>query len=929
MLTILKIRKSLPEFNSYHPEIINIVQEHIKPGIMKKLTGNLNCWHDNLYIIRTTFFVLFLSFLFSGTYAQHEYREAPLNPEFIKYIRDYQEGRPGQYTPDGYKLDFIPSPVKLGFKNIPASGQLKSGEAFPGKFDLRDSNFVTVPKDQGGGTFGGNCVAFATMGSLESDWLRMGDRAYDLSEQNQAACYGFEWDYGTGATAIMPAAYLCRFDGPVLESQDPYNLNVHECNSSFNPVAFVPEVRWLPKDYDMLKRLLMDYGALPVSVHIDMSSYNDADKTYYYSGDEPANHAFLLCGWDDDKVTAGGTGAWIVKNSWGTSWADNGFVYVSYNDSKILSDITLYPYRWSTDDVDQIYMYDELGMVNTIRWETTATIFDYANAIVKFRTLKNQLITRIGTYTNTQGTRLDIRVYREFDGKRLTGIIDSLENIYVEYPGYHTFSLPFEVNGDFYIMIRYYTPGSYYPLPVEKYEQSDGEEWADPVIEKNVCWWGVQDTAWNMMDTLTEPANLCIRAYARNTNRISATVESDKEVSCLNSTVTFTAVTTGSPTAFRWDFGTDANPSAATTEGPHEVTYSSTGNKRVRLIVSGTGGTDTTILYNAVDIVDRITVNVERDTIETPARIALDLKAYGADTYIWEPADYLDKTTGNIVRLTPMTDGVFNYTVTGTQGDCSDSKTISVISNPRPLNDDVCEAIQIRPGGWIGKFTNAHATVQSNEPAPETGPGGCTTPLMWCTEAEGKLQHTIWFWFYGPETNQISIDTRGFDDQIAVYRAESCTDILNGNYLLVAANDDYYPADKQNAAAIEVMLALYDVKYFVQVDGSFGGQEGIMDLIFMAYPLGQQEISGQLNDLVSVYPNPGNGLFTIEVTNRTAGSLGIEVYSSNGRLIMKESYNDAKPVYTETLDLSGQPGGIYYMRIITGKTVSCRKLVIN
>jgi hypothetical protein len=219
--------------------------------------------------------------------------------------------------------------------------------------------------------------------------------------------------------------------------------------------------------------------------------------------------------------------------------------------------------------------------------------------------------------------------------------------------------------------------------------------------------------------------------------------------------------------------------------------------------------------------------------------------------------------------------------------------------------------------------------VEANEPAPETGPGGCTTPLMWCTEAEGKLQNTIWFWFLGPETNQISIDARGFDNQIAVYRAESCTDILNGNYMLVAANDDYYPAEQQNAAAIEVMLALNGFKYFVQVDGSFGGQEGIMDLIFMAYPLGQEETAGQMYDRVSVYPNPGNGQFTLQVSNRLSSTLEVEIFNGNGKLVMKEFYNDNQPVFTETFDLSSHPDGVYYLRVITGKSVSCQKVLIN
>lgn len=857
--------------------------------------------------------------------SQVQFKKSGLSPEYLEYLKNRKAGQTDEYTPQGYRLDYVPSPVKLHFRTVPENNALKSTQAFPARFDLRDSDLVTAVKDQGGGEFGGNCVAFATMGALESDWLQMDGVTWDLSEQNQAACYGFKWAYGTGATASMPAAYLTRFSGPVLESQDPYNLNDPTCHSGFNPVYYVPEVRWLPKDADLIKRLVMDYGALPVSVHIQYSDYNDADHTYYYDGDEAPNHSFLLCGWDDDKVTDGGTGAWIIKNSWSDQWGENGYVYVSYNDKQVLHDVTFYPYRWENDRVDQLYYYDELGVVYSLGWATTATNYDYASGLIKFHTTANRLIDRIGTYVLTQGAILDIEVYTGFDGKHLNGKIAEKHNIYVDYPGYHTFSMPFQRSGDFYVKVRYYTPGNDAPVPVEGYQKADGEEWADPVLTNNVCWYGINDTTWSLMDTLGEPANLCIRAYGRNLDKVSATVVSDKSVSCLNSDVTFSAVTTGEPDTYAWNFVDGADPATATGEGPHAVSYSSTGTKNVQLIVSGTGGSDTTVFYNAVEIVDAITVNVEQDTIVTPSRLDVELKAYGADTYAWSPSDNLDKTDGDIVTLTTTETGTLEYTVTGTQGDCSAQKTVTVISNPRPENDDVCEAMFLEADGKTRTYTNVNATVEVNEPAPESEIGSCETPLMWCYEAEGKLQHSVWFWFRGPETNLVSIDTRGLDDQIAVYRANTCEQILQGDAILVAANDDYYSNDF--AAALEQVLTFQDSIYYIQVDGSFGGAEGDFDLNLWQYPLGIEENTAGGDGSFIVYPNPGDGIFTLKVKDMTGQTLDVSIYNAAGQLVGGRSWQDAQPGATCNFDLTPQPAGIYYMKVITGEGAFTRKLV--
>ncbi len=71
---------------------------------------------------------------------------------------------------------------------------------------------------------------------------------------------------------------------------------------------------------------------------------------------------------------------------------------------------------------------------------------------------------------------------------------------------------------------------------------------------------------------------------------------------CPTQQVTFTDTSGGSTNSFTWDFGAGASPSNATGKGPHNVTYSTSGKKTVRLIVGGVIGNDTSTKVDLITI---------------------------------------------------------------------------------------------------------------------------------------------------------------------------------------------------------------------------------------------------------------------------------------------------------------------------------------
>jgi C1A family cysteine protease/PKD repeat protein len=855
--------------------------------------------------------------------AQKKPQYAPLNPEYLRYLEAKKNGTLKSETADGNKLGYIPSPMYLHFKEQHEGSMLKSTTELPAKYDLRTLGLVTPVKNQNGPR-GGNCWAFATLGSIESRWLVIGDEEYDLSEQNMVACSGFESGFGEGGNLLMSMAYLTRHSGPILESQNPYNPSVPTCLSNLNPVALVPEAHWVYGDRNLYKQAIMDYGGLFTSVHWDDLSFNETFNTFYYKGNEDVNHAWVVVGWDDLKLVPGASqvGAWIIKNSWAETWAEDGYAYCSYADSKHMDNAVYLPEKWENNEVDTLYMYDLLGPISSTGYSD-----DVAYGIAKYIAPEEQLVTKVGTFVNSEGSILDIEIYDDFDGNVTSNLLNSKSNIYIEFPGYYTFDLPTIVNGDFYIKIKYYTPGFTFPIGIERFEA----EYANPVIDTAVNWISPDGKSWNSCDpdSTNEGVNLTIRAYAVNLISPLALFESSKENVCLESSVTFTFLENDSVTSYDWNFGESASPATANGKGPHQVTYSSLGRKTISLSVNGPNGSDTKVRNDYINVVPGINVIIPESKDKIPVGMPYEITAFGADTYVWTPATYLDKTTGQTVVSTPAVPGDYTYIVTGYQGSCSATDTFTLSAKIRPPNDNVCDAIEIFPGGWLGKYTNGefynnrNATKEPNEPAPLEG--DCNTPLRWCEE--GGVQNSVWFWFTATPRGVVSFNTEGFDEQIAIYRADTCADILDGKGTLIAANDDYYPEEKFFAAALEAVTVEPGQKYFVQIDGSAGGKEGFFSMIFWDYPMGVDVIKE--SSVLDIYPNPGNGIYHFKTDISSSQPVILEVFNLSGQLLLDRNYGIQTGMFESSFDLKGQSPGIYQVRFIAGEKVIHKKIILQ
>ena len=202
-------------------------------------------------------------------------------------------------------------------------------------------------------------------------------------------------------------------------------------------MAYEMDARFLTKDINTIKQAVMTYGVIYTSFYWDGSYYNGSNYTYYYNGSDQSNHAVGIAGWDDTKVTAGGTGAWIIKNSWGAGWGQNGYFYLSYNDSQVNSEVCYYPSKLTVNDSSKIYLYDRHGEVIDYGFNS-----EVAYALVKFVTTNSYPITRIATWIASGNGTADVQIYGSFDGATLSDLLETVPTQSVVDNGYYTFDLP-------------------------------------------------------------------------------------------------------------------------------------------------------------------------------------------------------------------------------------------------------------------------------------------------------------------------------------------------------------------------------------------------------------------------------------------------------------------------------------------------------
>ena len=382
-------------------------------------------------------------------------------------------------------------------KNRDTADRLKI-ENLPAKYDSRALGRVTSIKDQHPY---GSCWSFSIMSAMESSLISSGlyQNDLDLSELHiiKYACqsvedplggtkgdsvrYMHDDKYDAGNDYILAYHILANWMGAVPEAYMKYPGNPDDLSNVSQEEAYYADIVHLQGmyildyyDYDVIKSAIMKYGAVSASCVMDQDSVNYQNGAYYfpYSDYEP-NHGITIVGWDDNysrtnfNVDPGVDGAWLIKNSYGQDFGDNGYNWISYND-KGMQDFCYVFIAENADNYDLNYQYDGSYM------ESYVKAYDGVKASNIFKvdanSTKKQALKAVSFVTGTTGTDYEVQIYKnptdEKDPESGTPLLCTPASGFAEFAGYYTVKLPEEVilnPGDtFAVVITYHGKGRIY-----------------------------------------------------------------------------------------------------------------------------------------------------------------------------------------------------------------------------------------------------------------------------------------------------------------------------------------------------------------------------------------------------------------------------------------------------------------------------------
>lgn len=204
----------------------------------------------------------------------------------------------------------------------------------PTEFDWRLKNAVTEVKDQG---MCGSCWAFSTTGNVEGQYAIKHGQLLEFSEQELVDCDKVDEGCNGG---LMDNAYrvIEQLGGLETESDYPYEGDDETCH--FNPakvkVQLTGALNISHNETDMAKWLVQN-GPIAIAINANAMQFYFGGVSHPFKmlcNPNNLDHGVLIVGYGVHKYSLFNKTLpfWIVKNSWGPSWGEQGYYRVYRGD---------------------------------------------------------------------------------------------------------------------------------------------------------------------------------------------------------------------------------------------------------------------------------------------------------------------------------------------------------------------------------------------------------------------------------------------------------------------------------------------------------------------------------------------------------------------------------------------------------------------
>jgi cathepsin L len=237
------------------------------------------------------------------------------------------------YLTRSYAKDRANAPPSLGV-------HVHDGSELATSVNWVTSGAVTPVKDQGQC---GGCWSFAATGGLEGSWQLASGKLTSLSEQQFLDCDSQDAGCNGGLEYTGWNFFKSQNEGICTESSYPYTARNGACKYSTcslgMPAGAISGVTHVSSGSATALQSAINKQPVAIGIQADQSAFQ------FYSGGiltgtcgTNLDHSVLAVGYDTTSQY------WLVKNSWGSSWGDNGYVKLSMSGDKcgILDDAS-YP----------------------------------------------------------------------------------------------------------------------------------------------------------------------------------------------------------------------------------------------------------------------------------------------------------------------------------------------------------------------------------------------------------------------------------------------------------------------------------------------------------------------------------------------------------------------------------------------------------